>query len=624
VPFSGSAESSFLISILEELPVGIWVGRAPGGELVYANRAFTKILGGPPRGYTQTGEQKPAFRIQDREGRPFPDSDLPFVQALRRRETVVVDGVVVVYEDGKRVHVRAVGKPLFDGAGEVGHVVVAFRDVTAEVESEAAASVARHKLKTALEHAPIVLFASDLDGTVTVSEGAALEAMGFKSGELVGRSVFELYKEHPDVLANHRRALAGEAFRSVKDLGQVVLETWLSPMRGPAGEIGGVIGVSTDITERRRMERHVDRAERLAAVGRLAASVAHEINNPLTYALEALRLAGEAAASQRDAAPPRLRELLAEAGEGMERVRLITRDLKAFSRADEDVKSPQDLGLALSAATKMVATRTSARARIDLRLGVAATVEADPTRLIQIFVNLVINAVDALPADGAERNRISISLGRDGGEAVVEVADNGPGVPVALRDRVFEPFFTTKPVGEGTGLGLFVTRNLVESLGGTIALDDAPGGGARFTLRLPTVAAVAAAAPPPPAVAAAVRRRRVVIIDDEPQLGRLFRASLSAEFDVEVFTSGRAGLAHLLENHPCDLVLCDLMMSDVSGMKVFEELRRVRPGLERGIVFMTGGVFDPAVADFLASVPNECVDKPFDVRAYVRGRFKAA
>jgi PAS domain S-box-containing protein len=624
VPFSGSAESSFLISILEELPVGIWVGRAPSAELVYANRAFAKILGMPAWDRTHAGEPRPAHRIEDREGRPFPEGNLPFAQALRRRETVVVDGIVVAYEDGRRVHVRAVGKPLLDEAGEVGHVVVAFRDVTGEVESEAAAIVARHKLKVALEHAPIVLFASDSDGTVTVSEGAALEAMGFKSGELVGRNVLELFKDHPEVLANNRRALAGESFRTVTELGEVVLETWLSPMRGPAGEIGGVIGVSTDISDRRRMERHVDRAERLAALGRLAASVAHEINNPLTYALEALRLAGEAAAAQGDAAPPRLRELLAEAGEGMERVRLITRDLKAFSRADEDVRSPQDLGLALSAATKMVATRTSARARIDLQLGAAATVEADPTRLIQIFVNLAINAVDALPADGAERNRISISLRREGGEAVVEVTDNGPGVPVALRDRVFDPFFTTKPVGEGTGLGLFVTRNLVESLGGTIALDEAPGGGARFTIRLPTVAAPAPAAPPPPAAQAAARRRRVVIIDDEPQLGRLFRVSLSAEFDVEVFTSGRAGLGHLLETDPCDLVLCDLMMSDLSGMKVFEELRRLRPGLEQGIVFMTGGVFDPAVADFLASVPNECVDKPFDVRAYVRARFKAA
>jgi two-component system cell cycle sensor histidine kinase/response regulator CckA len=627
VPLSEFVESSLLRSILEELPVAIWVARAPGGEFVYANAAFAEILGMEARDDVRADEYTPVYHIEDRAGRPFPEERLPFVQAQRLRESVAVDDIVIARGDGTRVFVRAVGKPLFDAAGAIGHVIVAFTDITGEVESEAAAVIARHKLKMAVEHAPIILFASDADGTVTVSEGAALEAMGFKPGELVGKSIFDLYRDNPEVLENNRRVLAGETFRTVADLGKVVLETWLSPMRGPSGEIGGVIGVSTDVTDRRRMERQVDRAERLAALGRLAASVAHEINNPLSYALEALRLARQMAGPEKDAGggpgSARLDELLRDAAEGMERVRLITRDLKAFSRSDEEARSPQDLALALSTATKMVATRTSARARVELELGPTATVNADPPRLVQIFVNLVLNAVDALPPDGAERNVISISTRLEGASAVVEVSDNGPGVPVDLRDRVFDPFFTTKPVGEGTGLGLFVTRNLVEALGGTIVLGESTGGGARFTIRLPTVAAPAEPAATkvaPPAVSRddAPARSRVLIIDDEPQLARIFGAALAAEYDVQTFTSGRAALRHLLESAPYDLVLCDLMMADVSGMQLFEELRRLRPGLERRLVFMTGGVFDPAVAEFLAAVPNECVDKPFDVRVEVR------
>jgi PAS domain S-box-containing protein len=613
VGFDGHAESSLLLSILEELPLGIWVARAPGGELVYANAAFARIVGkvdGP-------------YRFEDREGRPFPEERLPFVQARSRQEAVVVDDLVVVREDGRRVFVRAFGKAFLGAAREVSHVVVAFRDITTEVEIEAAAVVARHKLQTALQHAPIVLFATDAEGMVTVSEGAALKAMGFKSGELVGRSIFDLYGDNPVVLENHRRAMAGETFTQIADLGEVVLETWLSPMRGSASQIGGVIGVSTDITERRRMEGQVDRAERLAALGRLAASVAHEINNPLAYSIEALRLAEEEAAAH--GVPPRLAELLREAAEGMERVRLITRDLKAFSRPDEDARGPEDLGRALAVAVKMVATRTGPRARIELAPGQGATVNADGTRLVQIFVNLVLNAADALPSDDVERNRISITSRLEGEEAVVEVADNGPGVPAELRDRVFDPFFTTKPVGEGTGLGLFVTRNLVEALGGTIALDEAPGGGARFTIRLPTVAAPALATPTPAPSRArrpGAERPRVLVIDDEPQLARLFHSALATEYDVQSFTAGRAALAHLLECPPYDLVLCDLMMADVSGMKVFEELRRLRPGIESQLVFMTGGVFDPKVAEFLASIPNECLDKPFDVRVEVRRRLR--
>jgi two-component system cell cycle sensor histidine kinase/response regulator CckA len=620
MPFSGAEGFKLLLSILEELPMGVWVS-APTGQLIFANRAFAEIMGSDAHGYAPGGHDGAGYRLKTHEGQPYPDERLPFVQALARRQTVVVDDVVVEREDGRTMSVRAIGKPIFDAAGQVRLVVVAFMDITAEVDAASARTVALHKLHTALQHAPIVLFASDLDGIITVSEGAALARMGFKSGELVGQSIHEIYKDNPQVLADNKRALAGETLTVVSDLGSVVLETWISPMRGPKGEIGGVIGVATDITERLRMQKQVHQAERLAALGRLAASVAHEINNPLAYATEALRLAGELVTRQRVAAETpetaRLDDLLAEARDGVERVRLITRDLKAFSRESEDVRRPQDLNRTLAAAAKMVTNRTAPRARLELELGPAAFVHADENRLVQIFVNLVLNAADALPPDGAERNRITIRNRLEGGQAIVEVADNGPGVPAELRDRVFDPFYTTKPVGEGTGLGLFVTRNLVEALGGTIALTEAPGGGALFSISLPTV--VPAAEPRVPSADATpkVRRARILIIDDEPQLGQLFRKTLLPDHEVDVFTSGRSALAHLLGGPDYDLVLCDLMMADVSGMQVFEEVRRARPGFERVFVFMTGGVFDPRVADFLSSIPNDCVDKPFDVRAEV-------
>jgi signal transduction histidine kinase/CheY-like chemotaxis protein len=614
---------------LEEVPVGIWVGKVPGREVAYSNGALAAILGAP----NWCEPEGASYRFEDGEGRPFSRECLPFAQVVRRRAPAAVEDLVIARADGRRVPVRAIARPLFDEAGELRHVVIAVRDVTTERESAAEAVVARHKLRVALDHAPIILFAYDMEGTITVSEGAGLASVGLKSGQLVGQSVLDLYKDLPGAMDNHRRALAGESFRAISELGDATLETWFSPLRGPAGEMGGVLGVSTDITERRRMERQVDRAERLAALGRLAASVAHEINNPLSYSIEALRLMGDLVPAAAPALAGRLAELVAEAADGMERVRLITRDLKAFSRCDEDVRSPQDLGQAIAAAIKMVATRTGARARVELRLGPPALVAADPTRLVQIFVNLVLNATDALPAPAHDRNLITISTrledekGEKAGKVAVEITDNGPGIPAGVRDRIFDPFFTTKAVGEGTGLGLFVTRNLVESLGGTIELDDGPGGGARFTIRLPVLPAperLTAPVPRPVAPAAeAPARGRVVIIDDEPQLAKIFGARLAKEFDVQTFTSGRAALEHLLASDAYDLVFCDLMMPDVSGMQVFEKLRASRPGLERRIVFMTGGVFDPAVAEFLSSVPNECVDKPFDVRAEARRRLGA-
>jgi two-component system cell cycle sensor histidine kinase/response regulator CckA len=628
VPFSGEAGPSVGLSILEGLPVGVWVARAPGGELIYANRRFTEILGMDARDDVRAGEYTPAYSLQDREGRPFPEERLPFVQALARRETVVVEDIVIARRDGRRVFVRAFGEPQLDDAGDVARVVVAFFDITAEVTAAISDVVARHKLEAALAHAPIVLFANDVAGTITVAEGAALENMGVTSEALVGRSIHDIYKDNPSLLAANQRALAGETFTFTTQIGDVTHETWMSPMRGPTGEIGGVIGVANDVTERLRLQRQFSHAERLAALGRLAASVAHEINNPLAYAMEALRIAGDLVGAAGAAAHERARldELLREAGDGMDRVRHITRDLKLFSREDEDARRPQELGAALAAATKMVATRVGARARIDLAPGPRVTVLADENRLVQIFVNLILNAADALPMGGVERNRISLASRLGGRGVVVEVADNGPGIPLALRDRVFEPFFTTKAVGDGTGLGLFVTRNLVEALGGTIALGDAPGGGALFSIDLPTVAPepqADARAAPGGGVVDGGRRARILIIDDEPQLARIFQVSLAAQHDVRSFTEGRAALGHLLDGPAYDLILCDIMMADMSGMKVYEELRRARPGQERALVFMTGGVFDPAVAEFLASVPNDCVDKPFDVRAEVARRLSA-
>jgi PAS domain S-box-containing protein len=628
------AEQRLLLTILEELPTGVWVARAPGGELVYANRTFTTITGMAARNDVGVGQYSASYHIRNRAGAPYPEERLPFLRVLRERRMVVVDDIVIERPDGSSIDVRAFGKPLFDpSTGEINLVMVAFTDITAEVRAGVEVSAARERLRTAVDHAPIILFATDAKGTVTLSEGAGLNAMGFKPGELVGRSVFDLYRDHPSVLSNTKRALRGETITTETDLGPVVLESWMAPLRDERGAVCGMIGVSTDVTERLQLQRQVTQADRLAAIGRLAASVAHEINNPLAYTVEALVLAGEALAQLElgpgpGAAAPaveRLRRLIADAAEGADRVRFITRDLKAFSRADEEAPHILELNRAVSAAVKLVAKRTGTRAQIDLQLGVEVMVCADENRLVQIFVNLLLNAADALPAQNQARNRIRVSSRTEGNVAVVEVADNGPGIQPAVRARVFEPFFTTKPVGEGTGLGLFVTRNLVDAIGGTITVGEAPEGGALFSVRLPIAQAQVAAPDPAPRVrVVAGRRWRVLIIDDDPQVARFLRMSLEAECEVEALTSGAEALGRLAGGAQFDLVFCDLMMAEVSGMSFYEELRRRAPGREGAVVFMTGGVYDPAVSDFLATIPNDCVDKPFDIRAEVRRRLSSA
>jgi PAS domain S-box-containing protein len=615
-----SQDIALLVGVLEELPIGIRVMR-PGCQPVFSNRVFREL----------TGE---GYRLLDRSLRPYPTEAMPVARAERERVAVEVDDVVLERADGRRVNVRALAKPLIDAGGTLTHVVLAFTDITAEVTSAAESAADRERLRTAVDHAPIILFATDRDGRVTLSEGGALPAMRLRPGEHVGRSVFELYPDNHEVHSNTRRALAGETFSTKADLGNVVLESWMAPMRDPSGRVSGMIGVATDVTERIRLEGQVAQAERLSALGRLAASVAHEINNPLAYTIEALRLGGELVAElERTAgegaatALGRLHALIGEAAEGADRVRLTTRDLRSFSRGEVEARRPLDLDQCLAAAIKLVGKRTGTRAAIERRQGPPAVVHADENWLVQIFVNLILNAADAVPAERADQNRIRISTRLEGAAVVVEVADNGPGVPAGVREAIFEPFFTTKPVGEGTGLGLFVTRNLVTALGGSVTIGEAPEGGALFSVRLPVEGAAAPAPepirPPAPGKAACFS---VLIIDDDPQVAELMRLSLQREYPastVRALTSGRAAVDHLVEGARYDLVFCDLMMGELSGMRIHEELRRSAPGRERELIFMTGGVFDSVVADFLASIPNDCLDKPFDIRAEVRSRISA-
>jgi PAS domain S-box-containing protein len=607
---------------MHALPVGVWVAQVPGGELAYANAEFLSIMGMQAREDVAVGEYASTYSILDRAGRLYPEDRLPFVRAMRDRTTVVVDDIVIARPDGKRAYLRAFARPIFDPSGSMTHVAVAFIDISAQVDAERAGDEARGRLAAALQHAPIILFTTDHRGVILVSEGAGLASLGYASGQLVGRDVFELYREMPEVQENLRRALAGHSFTVSAQIGPTTLESFMGPLYGEDGRVSGMLGISTDVTERLRLQRQVTHADRMAVLGRLAASIAHEINNPLAYVTESIRIATERIShlergANHEETLLELRRLLTDAAEGSERVRMIARDLKSFAHPDEDSRSTVRLDDAIQTAARLIAKRTETRARVQLELSGEAFVHADENRLVQVFTNLILNAADALSATDPRHNLIRISSSQRGASAVVEIADSGPGVPAALRAQVFEPFFTTKPVGEGSGLGLHVTRTLVEALGGTIEVGTAKEGGALFTVRIPVSTARAPEATSPASPhpqPARSRRPQVLIIDDEPMLARVFQATLEGECDVDIALGGRQALTLLLAGKPYDFVFCDLMMSDIGGAQLYAELKTRAPGLERKLIFMTGGVYDPAVAAFLEGVDNRCVDKPFDIR----------
>ncbi|WP_224369281.1 sensor histidine kinase [Hyalangium versicolor] len=232
-------------------------------------------------------------------------------------------------------------------------------------------------------------------------------------------------------------------------------------------------------------------SDRLASLGRTVASVGHEINNPLVYVIGNLAYVhGELSQPPRLLSEKEQRDLLEaleEAREGAERVHFIAQDLKTLARADDDRTGPVELAQVLRDVAKMASHELQGRARLVEACAGMPLVRANATRLGQVLLNLIVNGAQAIEPGHVERNEIRVIARLSAPDRVtVDVSDTGCGIPLENLERIFDPFFTTKPVGEGTGLGLAVCLNIIESLGGNITVDSNPGQGTTFHVTLPT------------------------------------------------------------------------------------------------------------------------------------------
>jgi two-component system cell cycle sensor histidine kinase/response regulator CckA len=301
---------------------------------------------------------------------------------------------------------------------------------------------------------------------------------------------------------------------------------------------------------------------------------------------------------------------------GVDRVRAIARDLKSFSRSDPDARGPVDVRRVLESAINMAAHEIRLRARLVTRFEDVPPVLANEARLGQVFLNLLLNAAQALPERQSEQNEVRVMTSAGEGDRVlIDVSDTGPGIPEAVLDRIFDPYFTTKPLGVGTGLGLAIGRSIVTSLGGSITAANSPGGGATFRVSLPILRSYSAkptAAPAPQR--AAQRKHRVLIVEDEPALALALERALDDSYDALVAPGGREALGLLTRDAAFDAVLCDVMMPGMGGVELYEAVRASVPQLADRFVFMTGGTQAVRIRDFLADSQRPWLEKPFDVR----------
>ena len=511
-------------------------------------------------------------------------------------------------------------------------------------------------LASAWDHIDDAIDFTSPDGTIMFSNPTAIaldERSGDSDASKIRSSIFDRADLVDDSFwaqvgadATWRRDYTERASRGAERR----LSVAVSPVTNAAGELTQFVVIRRDITEAWKHEQASKRNERLAALGTMAATVAHEINNPLTYILANLEDLLDQCSDSRIPLPPDLRDnfgrALGDALDGASRVADIVKRMLTLARDETDAQNSVCEILP-------IVKKAEAVTRNEVRHGGSLTVFVDadmwvPIRessMFQLLVNLIHNAAQAYDERSGRPNHIRVetsAVTKDGRELVqLIVSDQGRGMSPDVLDRIFDPFFTTKEIGQGTGLGLPVCRSIIEGGDGTLDVESTPAQGTTFTILLPRLARpvsspplikIAPVFPSNSATTGGVNAPddadksppRILVIDDEPAIGRVVRRILRG-YDVSLADSSKRAL-ELLRTATYDLIISDVMMPDLSGPRMWQIVSEERPELRDAWIFISGGIFEPGLEAILADSRAILVKKPLradDLRSAVAEHLRA-
>ena len=605
-------------------------------SFLYVSRVVSDRLGYPPEEH---------YANPDLWKQLVHPGDLPMLtQLLEAPHQIGSKPVVLRFtsKKGQTLWLEHTVAPVLDSGGRPVVVEGIARDITERREVEEQLKMSEASFRILLEGVPDAAVIQR-DGRIVYANMALVSALGFdRPDQLVGRAMAQFIEDDLEAVpgpppdpSGIKGMINGERQLVRRDGKTRVAEFVSVPLLFDGAP--AVVSIARDVTEERLLQGRLQLNDRLASVGTLAAGIAHEINNPLAFVMSNLSFLSEEmrrsqlsleAGGGGTPAPgvPRQRsrtetdlvewqEVLSEAYEGAERVRRVVHQLRMFSRPDEDRLSPVDVHQILESVVIMAANEIRHRALLQKDFGTVPMVMANEGKLSQVFLNLVMNAAQAIPEGQAHNNVIRLITRRlDPGRVLIEVQDTGSGIPPEALGRIFDPFFTTRRRREGTGLGLSICHGIITNLGGEISVESEMGKGSTFKVVLPSLEPRTRPRPAgiPTPIQISTRRGRVLVVDDEPGVGKVLRRILK-EHEGEVAAGGRQALERLQqEPDHFDAVLCDVMMPDLGGKDLYEAVRRTHSGLERRFIFVSGGAFTANAREFLETIPNPKLEKPFN------------
>lgn len=474
-----------LQQILDSIPDAVVVmNRDMGIERI--NARFNEVTGLEPSRIAGKGCPDPFCRKH--RDKPVEGSTCPFEEVFETAQPVQF----IQFETGDGVqegYYEITATPVFDEDGRVVRVVETSRQITEQIMLKRETEESERRFRQFIENAHDMITIKDTGGLYLEINPPAAHLFGLETDDFIGRTDFDIFPEKlarrlsrkdREVLENAKHMISEE--KLVLKGREKFLDTVRFPIVDYKGDVTGVCSISRDVTEHKRLQEAVVQSEKLAAVGKLAAGVAHELNNPLTGILSF----AEELKMDFDEDDPARADLDIIVKETM-RCRQIVRDLLDYARMSKPQRQNMNINHVVERSLSLVQKQASFH-DIEFDINLARDlprVSVDPNQMQQVFLNLIINAAEAM--DNAGKITIYSGMHADGHTVEVAVTDRGHGIPQKKMQQIFEPFYSTKGQ-QGNGLGLSVVQSMVEQHGGKIRVESEVGKGSTFKIRLPAVA----------------------------------------------------------------------------------------------------------------------------------------